>query len=376
MTGKPSYEELEKRLKELETQLVTLEKSTSYSKTQLNRREEIGDISEEIITNDKKMLSIFKYINTIAPTSQPILITGETGVGKELIARAIHKLSGLEGDFIAVNVSGLDDNVFSDTLFGHVKGAFTGAEGVRRGLIEKASGGTLLLDEIGDLHPASQTKLLRVLQEGEYMPLGQDEPRRADSRIISTTNKDLWALQRGGLFREDLNFRLRTHHIHLPPLRERLNDIDILLDHFSKVSANSLKKQQPIIPEELPALLKTYPYPGNVRELQAMVFDAITRQDSKTLSLDSFKAYINQHKEDRNLSFETTAETTAIFSSCEELPSIKQAAQLLVDEAMKRANGNQSVASKMLGISQQVLSKRLKVKALKNSDSTGDDTKS
>jgi DNA-binding NtrC family response regulator len=286
-------------------------------------------------------------------------------VGKELIARAIHKLSGLKGDFIAVNVSGLDDNVFSDTLFGHVKGAFTGAEGVRRGLIEKASGGTLLLDEIGDLHPASQTKLLRVLQEGEYMPLGLDEPRRADSRIISTTNKDLWALQRAGLFREDLNFRLRTHHIHIPPLRERLTDIDILLDHFSTVSANSLKKQQPIIPKELPALLKTYPYPGNVRELQAMVFDAVTRQDSKILSLDSFKAYINQHKEDRTLSFEPTTETTAIFSSCEELPSIKQAAQLLVDEAMKRANGNQSVASKMLGISQQALSKRLKVKNMK-----------
>ena len=365
MVEKPSYEELEQRLEALETQLVALEKSTSYSQTQLDKRQEKGDITSEIITNDKKMLSIFKYIDTIAPTSQPILITGETGVGKELISRAIHKLSGLKGDLIAVNVSGLDDNVFSDTLFGHVKGAFTGAEGIRRGLIEKASGGTLLLDEIGDLHPASQTKLLRVLQEGEYHPLGQDEPRRADSRIISTTNKDLWALQRAGLFREDLNFRLRTHHIHIPPLRERISDIDILLDHFLKISAHSLKKKAPTIPEELPSLLKKYPFPGNVRELQAMVFDAVTRQDSKTLSLDSFKSYIAHHKEDRALSFEPVVEKSAIFISCTELPSIKEATQLLVDEAMRRANGNQSAAAKLLGISQQALSKRLKVKTSK-----------
>jgi DNA-binding NtrC family response regulator len=366
MTEKPSYEELEKRLKELETQSVALDKSTSYSNSQMEKSKTKGDVFEEIVTHDKKMLSIFKYINTIAPTSQPVLITGETGVGKELVARAIHNLSDLKGDFIAVNVSGLDDNVFSDTLFGHVKGAFTGAEGVRRGLIEKASNGTLLLDEIGDLHPASQTKMLRVLQESEYLPLGQDEPRRADSRIISTTNKDLWALQRAGMFREDLNFRLRTHHIHVPPLRERINDIDILLDHFLKVSARSLKKKQPIIPEELTSVLKTYPYPGNVRELQTMIFDAVTRQDSKILSLDTFESYIGQQKGDKTISFEPTAEKTAIFTSCEELPSIKQSTQLLVDEAMKRANGNQSVAAKMLGISQQALSKRLKGKTSKS----------
>jgi len=356
---------LEQRLKELEVQLGELEKSTSYSKNQREKRKEKNDIFKEIITNDKKMLSIFKYIKTIAPTSQLVLITGETGVGKELIARAIHKLSGLKGDFIPVNVSGLDDNVFSDTLFGHVKGAFTGAEGVRRGLIEKASGGTLLLDEIGDLHPASQTKLLRVLQEGEYLPLGQDEPRRADSRIISTTNKDLWALQRAGMFREDLNFRLRTHHIHIPPLRERINDIDILLDHFLTISARSLKKKKPIILEELPVLLKKYTFPGNVRELQAMVFDAVTRQDSKTLSLDTFKSYIDHNREYRVLPTEPVGEKTAIFTSCTELPSIKEATQLLVDEAMKRANGSQSVAAKMLGISQQALSKRLKGKHAK-----------
>jgi len=365
MIEKPSYKELEQRLEELEAQLVALEKSVIHSKTPLDKRQVKGDVSEEIITNDKKMLSIFKYINTIAPTSQPILITGETGVGKELIARAIHKVSGLRGDFIAVNVSGLDDNVFSDTLFGHVKGAFTGAEGVRRGLIEKASGGTLLLDEIGDLHPASQTKMLRVLQEGEYHPLGQDEPRRTDSRIISTTNKDLWALQRAGMFREDLNFRLRTHHIHIPPLRERINDIDILLDHFLSISAHSLKKKKPIIPEELPALLKRYTYPGNVRELQAMVFDAVTRQDSKTLSLDSFKSYIDHHSEERILHAEPEVEKAGIFTACTELPSIKEVTQLLVDEAMKRSNGNQSVAAKLLGISQQALSKRLKGKTLK-----------
>jgi transcriptional regulator with GAF, ATPase, and Fis domain len=173
-----------------------------------------------------------------------VLITGETGVGKELIARCIHKISGVKGNLVIVNVAGLDDNVFSDTLFGHAKGAFTGADQFRRGLVEQAAGGMLFLDEIGDLSAPSQVKLLRLLQEGEYLPLGQDEPKHTDTYIITATNEDLWKLQREGKFRKDLNFRLRTHHIHIPPLRERPDDILLLVDRFLEEASVAMKKKK------------------------------------------------------------------------------------------------------------------------------------
>ncbi|MCP4670138.1 MAG: sigma-54-dependent Fis family transcriptional regulator, partial [Desulfobacula sp.] len=155
-----------------------------------------------IITQDEKMHSIFHYIEAIATSSQPVLILGETGVGKELIGQSIHSLSMAKGKLIVVNVAGLDDNVFSDTLFGHVKGAFTGAEKARQGLIEQAADGTLLLDEIGDLALTSQIKLLRLLQEREYLPLGSDRTRHSNARIIASTNLDLWTLERRGSFRK------------------------------------------------------------------------------------------------------------------------------------------------------------------------------
>jgi DNA-binding NtrC family response regulator len=143
----------------------------------------------ELVTNNVNMLSIFQYAESIAQSSQPVLITGETGVGKELLARSIYTLSKLKGRFVGVNVAGLDDNMFSDTLFGHVKGAFTGAAQVRRGLIGHASDGMLFLDEIGSLGPASQKKLLRLVQEGEYLPLGQDEIKKTNTRIVTSTNE-------------------------------------------------------------------------------------------------------------------------------------------------------------------------------------------
>ena len=314
----------------------------------------------EIITHNERMLLVFKYIESIAPSSQPILITGETGVGKELIARSIHTLSKLKGSFAAVNVAGLDDNVFSDTLFGHIKGAFTGADQDRRGLIERALGGTLFLDEIGDLNPASQIKLLRLLQEGEYLPLGQDEVEQTNVRIVASTNENLWPLQRNGKFRKDLNFRLRTHHIHMLPLRERMDDIPLLVGHFLEKSADALQKKVPTPPKELYELLATYSFPGNVRELESMIHDAVSIHSAKMLSLDSFKLHITRTQE--NLKDITTVdpEHPLPVTFGEKLPTIKQAAQMLVTEAMKRANGNQTLAANLLGISRQALSKRIK----------------
>ena len=321
-------------------------------------------IFEKIVTKNKKLLSIFHYIESIARTSQPVLITGETGVGKELIAKSIHPLSGRKGRFLTVNAAGLDDSVFSDTLFGHAKGAFTGADHVRHGLIEHSEGGTLFLDEIGDLSTLSQVKLLRLIQEGEYMPLGIDEIKKTDVRIVLATNRDLWSLQRAGKFRKDLNFRIRTHHINIPPLREHMDDIPLLVNYFLDKTADILGKKMPNPPAELFKLLQGYSFPGNVRELQTMIFDAVSINDTKTLSLEFFKtrikeALINNKGEWKNNKDETPP---VLFS--EKLPTIKQATELLVEEAMKRANYNQSAAAKILGVSQQALSKRIKKQRL------------
>ncbi len=316
---------------------------------------------DEIITQNKKMYSIFQYIESIAPSRQVVLITGETGVGKEMIAKAIHEMSNVSGNFVAVNVAGLDDNVFSDTLFGHLRGAFTGADRARNGLIELAAGGTLFLDEIGDLSIASQVKLLRLLQEGEFLPLGQDTHKKADVRILAATNENLWDLQKSGKFRKDLNYRFRTHHIHVPPLRERMDDIPLLVDHFLTISANELNKKKPTVPKALYALLNTYSFPGNVRELQAMIFDAVSMHKSKILSLGAFEHHLDREQENRGPGaggHETDANALLTFS--EQLPTIKHATNLLIREAMKRGCGNQSIAARYLGISQQALSKRLK----------------
>ncbi len=318
----------------------------------------------EIVTNNQKMLLIFQYIESISQTSQPVLIRGETGVGKELIARTLHRLSGLEGNFVAVNAAGLDDNVFSDTLFGHVKGAYTGANRNRDGLIEQASGGTLFLDEIGDLNHASQVKLLRLLQEGEYFPLGRDKPRKSDARIVAATNRNLSRLLETGEFRKDLNYRLRTHRIYIPPLRERLDDIPLLVEHFLKEAAQTLEKKKPTPSPELLTLLKNYSFPGNIRELKSMIIDAVSRHKSGVLSLQAFRSHIQSSQPHKTGQAEhqpdATSKSPSIVFAGPDLPTIKQATDVLVREAMQRSNGNQSIAAGMLGISQQALSKRLK----------------
>jgi DNA-binding NtrC family response regulator len=314
----------------------------------------------KIVTNNNMMRKIFQYAESIAPSSQPVLITGETGVGKELIAKSFYTLSKLKGRFVAVNVAGLDDNIFSDTLFGHIKGAFTGADQVRHGLIGHAADGMLLLDEIGSLTPASQVKLLRLLQEGEYLPLGQDKIEQTNARILTSTNENLWSLQRIGKFRKDLNFRLRVHHINMPPLRERMDDISLLVDHFLKKSALDLNKKKPTPPKELITLLETYSFPGNIRELEAMIHNAISIHTGKMLSLDTFKLHINRGQESLNSPTRIKPEHSAFPTFGKKLPTIKEATKMLVVEAMKRANSNQTLAASMLGISRQALSKRLK----------------
>jgi len=242
-----------------------------------------------LITADASMVRVFAYLEVIARGSHPALITGETGTGKELIARALHELSGRRGPFVAVNVAGLDDTMFSDTLFGHRPGAFTGASGTRRGMIEQAGRGTLFLDEIGDLAEASQVKLLRVLQEREYYTLGDDAPKRLEARVIAATHQDLSRLRR------DLYFRLRSYHVRIPPLRERLGDLPLLINHVVREAAQDLGKQPPVVPERLYRALGRYDFPGNIRELRAMVFDAVARHTTGPLPVDPFIESMGAH---------------------------------------------------------------------------------
>ncbi|MEA3543648.1 MAG: sigma-54 dependent transcriptional regulator [Thermodesulfobacteriota bacterium] len=316
------------------------------------------EVFTAIVTNNAAMRSRFQYLEAVAPSHQPILITGESGVGKELVAQAIHTLSGNSGALVSVNVAGLDDNVFADTLFGHVRGAFTGADNVRKGMIEQAVGGTLFLDEIGDLNSASQVKLLRLLQNGEYYPLGSDQPKQMTARVVVATHADLDAKMAAGEFRRDLYYRLYSHHVHLPPLRDRKDDLPLLLDHFLTEAAIKLGKKKPTPPKELAVLLSTYSFPGNIRELEAMVYDAVSQHNGKTLSMKSFLTRIGTQTE--HLSVENFPVADSPFAPLSDLPTLQQVGQLLVDEAMQRSRGNQTIAARLLGVSQPALSKRLK----------------
>jgi DNA-binding NtrC family response regulator len=313
-----------------------------------------------IRTRSEKMLAIFRYVEAVAPSGQPILICGETGVGKELVARAVHAASGVAGEFVDINVAGLDDTMFSDTLFGHRKGAFTGAEREREGLVARAAGGTLFLDEIGELSHSSQVKLLRLIQERTFYPLGADLPKKADARIVVATHRGAQALIEEGKFRKDLFYRLSTHQITIPPLRERMEDLPLLLEQFLVQSGSFLGRKVPAVPPELTVLLATYSFPGNVRELENMVFDAVAQHRGGVLSLESFRKAIGAapvHSGEETPPGKRGEELRGLFP--DPFPTLKEAEQFLIDEAMERAKGNQGVAARLLGISRQALNKRL-----------------
>jgi transcriptional regulator with GAF, ATPase, and Fis domain len=316
---------------------------------------------DAIITTSKKMRSIFQYIEVIAKSDQPILVTGETGVGKELIARAIGSLSGRKGNFVTVNAAGLDDNMFSDTLFGHKKGAFTGADQPRDGLICTAAGGTLFLDEIGDLNETSQIKLLRLIQEQEFYPVGSDVLKKTDARLIVVTNKDLTSLIASNKFRKDLYYRLCAHQIHVPPLRERREDIPLLLDHFLEKASRSLNKPTPVPSREVTALLSTCHFEGNVRELHAMVSDAVARHTSGLLTLDCFVGLAGKECSPPNaeLFAPSKAVDDILYAFFGRFPTLKEMEDYLTASALSLTSGNQRSAAMLLGIARQTLSKRL-----------------
>jgi DNA-binding NtrC family response regulator len=307
-----------------------------------------------IITRNEKMYSIFLFIETIAPSHQTVLVTGETGTGKELIAEAIHELSTSTGELVKVNIAGLDDTMFSDTLFGHKKGAFTGATESRKGLIEAARNGTLFLDEIGDLSSASQVKLLRLLEAGEYFPLGSDVAKRSNTRLVVATNRDVTQLLEEKSMRKDLYYRINTHSVEVPPLRKRKDDLPLLVDHFISQAASDLGKPIPEIPMGTYDLLQQYHFPGNVRELRSLLFDAVSRTATETLNTDSLQALLGEEPLDQ-----PSTSTGSSIQFPETLPTIKEATEALIREALSRTDGNQARAARLLGITPQALSKRL-----------------
>ncbi|MDR2400555.1 MAG: sigma-54 dependent transcriptional regulator [Deferribacteraceae bacterium] len=309
------------------------------------------DAFSHIVTINPDMYSIFRYLEEISISMQPVLISGETGSGKELFAQAIHKLSG-RSPFITVNIAGVDDTVFSDTLFGHTKGAFTGAIAERKGILTKAKGGVLLLDEIGELPEQSQIKLLRLIQENTYYPLGSDTSATMDVKLILATNKDLLYEVNQGTFRKDLYYRIHTHSVTIPPLRERLDDIPSLLIHFVKKASAAMGKTPPGISPELVAYLSRYSYPGNVRELEAMVNDAVATHKRGSLALTQFRKYIGK-------AAPKSKENPISRLTVGGFPTLKEAEDYIIAKAMEKGGGNQKKAAALLGISRQALNKRL-----------------
>ncbi|MCP4197269.1 MAG: sigma-54-dependent Fis family transcriptional regulator [Proteobacteria bacterium] len=315
---------------------------------------EHSDVFAPIITTSRKMRALFQYMEATATSNEPVLISGETGVGKELLAEALHRLSGRHGKLVQVNVAGLDDNLFADSLFGHKKGAYTGADTSREWLVAQAAGGTLFLDEIGDLKTASQIKLLRLLEEKQYYPLGSDVAKAGEARVICATNRSLQERMSKDHFRSDLYFRLSVHQICVPPLRERIEDIPVLVDHFIENAAQSMDKKAPQPPPELYTLLATYHFPGNVRELRAMIFDAVAQHKTgRVLSMKSFHRVIQAQQASPLIEVKGQDKFTDRF------PTLKEAERLHIQAALRQADGNQGIAATLLGISRPALNRRL-----------------
>ena len=301
------------------------------------------EVFEHIITQDASMVRVFRFLEAVSASTHSVLIVGDTGTGKELLARALHQLSRPDQPFVAVNAAGLDDSLFADTLFGHAQGAYTGAESKRSGMIESAGKGTLFLDEIGDLSESSQVKLLRLLQEREYFPLGADEPRPLQARIVAATHKDPQAL------RPDLYYRLRSYVARVPKLAERAGDLPLLVEHFLELAARDLGTMKPTVPPELYAYLADYDWPGNIRELSALVFDAVANHRQGVMRIESFLSQIRP--DDSSPSAPPSPKMT--FPT--PLPTLREMERAAYAEALRRTRGNQSAAAKLLGVSRPTM---------------------
>ncbi len=291
---------------------------------------------------------VLDMIELVAATEATVLITGESGVGKEVVARAIERKSlRAGGPFITINCAALAENLLEAELFGHEKGAFTGAERRRDGRLKAANGGTVFLDEIGETSPALQAKLLRAIQEGEIQPLGSDQTEKVDVRFIAATNRDLAAEVAAGRFREDLFWRLNVVGIHIPPLRERLEDLPLLADHFSRIYAlKNHKTIKGLSPGAL-NLISRHSWPGNIRELQNAIERGVILMRGDYLTEESLPKF-------------SSAPPQALVSS-QELPlNLDDMEKMAVEKALKHTAGNKSQAAQILGVTRKTLAAKLK----------------
>lgn len=325
------------------TLLGRIETALSLTAKQTNEISSSFDRSA-IIGRDPKLLSVLDTIERVASTNAPVLILGENGTGKELIAEAIHKNSmRRNGPMIKVNLGGLSQSLFESEMFGYRKGAFTGAVTDREGRFAAAENGTIFLDEIGDLDINSQVKLLRVLQEHTYEPLGDTRTRRADVRVVCATNANLEEMLRNGTFREDLYYRINLITVTLPPLRERSDDIPLLVDHLLRKVSVAAGREMPQVTPEAMELLKQQPWPGNIRQLANIVERTLLVTPGDTLDARDFQA---QGLSNDNVHIKSPGR-------------LKSAEKTEIENALTEAGGNMTRAAALLGITRQTLYRRL-----------------
>jgi two-component system NtrC family response regulator len=298
------------------------------------------------------MEEVINVAARVAESKATVLITGENGTGKEVLAKAIHYMSSRkEKPFIAVNVPALTETLLESELFGHEKGAFTGADKMKKGRFEIADGGTLFLDEVGDIPQSIQVKLLRVLQEHQFERVGGTERIEVDVRIIAATNKDLEQKIKEGTFREDLYYRLNVVSINIPPLRERKEDILPLIENFIDKYCKENNKEKLEVSKEAVDVLMKYPYPGNVRELENIIERAVVLTRGKVITLNDLPMNIKGFKEEKTLGSLDEGTLTDQVEALEK--------QLIFD-ALQQSDGNQTKAGKLLGLTERNLRYKLK----------------
>lgn len=323
-----------------------------------------------IVGNSVAIREVYDLIEQVAPARSTVLITGESGTGKEVVARTIHFSSprAESGQFVAVNCSNIPSELLESELFGHTKGAFTGAIAVKKGLFEVADGGSIFLDEITTIPPETQARLLRVIQEREFTPLGDTQPRRVDTRIIAATNTDLQRAVKSGDFREDLFYRLNVINIHLPPLRNRKEDILILAQHFirkyNEENGRSISEQ--IAPEVLTAM-ESYAWPGNVRELETAIERAVIIARTNELTMECLREEIIKPNVQSRASGGSTdnAASLDLTRGISFYDEVSRFEIELIRRALDITGGHQSRAAKLLGMNNTTLNSKIKVYNIK-----------
>ena len=325
----------------------TGERTAPPSREELDRRHDFRGL----VGTDPKLLKILELVARVAPTDASVLITGESGTGKELVAEALHGNSRRRGGpFVKVNLGGISSTLFESEMFGHVKGAFTDARADRKGRFEMADGGTIFLDEIGEIDPPSQVKLLRVLQDRSYEVLGSSHTRTVDVRVISATNRDLAELVEKGQFREDLLYRLNLIAVRLPPLRERRGDVSLLARHFLDLCAKTYRRGPVAITDRALAWLSDQPWPGNIRQLKQTIERAVLVLDGDRLDVTDLVALSGLEAR------ETGRGGTALPSPG--TMTLDEMEKAMIVKCMRHYEGNVTRVAEALGLSRAALYRR------------------